>query len=107
MKRFGMTIRLKPGAEAAYRVYHAAVGSTVLRMITECNIKNYSIYCKDGILFSYFEYHGNDMEADWAKMAADPDTQKWWAIINPLQEPLPTRKAGEWWAEMDEVFHLE
>ncbi|RUU39490.1 L-rhamnose mutarotase, partial [Mesorhizobium sp. M6A.T.Ce.TU.002.03.1.1] len=21
------------------------------------------------------------------------------------QEPLPTRKDGEWWASMDEVFH--
>jgi len=59
------------------------------------------------MLFSYFEYHGSDMEADWAKMAADPKTQEWWAIVQPLQEPLLTRKNGEWWAEMDEVFHLD
>jgi L-rhamnose mutarotase len=23
-----------------------------------------------------------------------------------MQEPLATRKSGEWWAEMEEVFHL-
>ena len=107
MKRFGMAIKLKPGSEAAYRARHAAVEPEILGMITECNIRNYSIYCKDGFLFSYFEYHGVDMEADWAKMSADPATQQWWAIIKPLQEPLSTRKEGEWWAEMDEVFHLD
>jgi len=30
-------------------------------------------YC----LSSYFEYVGNDFEADMAKMAADPTTQEW------------------------------
>jgi hypothetical protein len=24
-----------------------------------------------------------------------------------MQEPLATRKEGEWWAEMEEVFHLD
>jgi len=27
--------------------------------------------------------------------------------MEPMQEPLPTRKQGEWWAEMEEVFHLD
>ena len=71
----------------------------------KCNIRNYSIYHKDGYLFSYFEYHGEDLAADMAKMAADPATQRWWAICNPCQEPLPTRAPGEWWAQMEEVFH--
>jgi L-rhamnose mutarotase len=30
-----------------------------------------------------------------------------WAIMKPMQKPLPTRGSGEWWAEMEEVFHLE
>ena len=79
----------------------------VLRTIQECNIRNYSIYFKDDILFSYFEYHGTDMESDWQKMAADPKTQEWWAVMKPMQEPIPTRKEGEWWATMEEVFHLD
>ena len=40
-------------------------------------------------------------------MAADPKTQQWWSIMNPIQEPIPTSKEGEWWAEMEEVFHLD
>ena len=107
MKRFGMVLRLKPEATGRYKEYHAAVWPEVLAMIRECNIRNYSIYLKDGYLFSYFEYTGSDMQADWAKMAAHPKTQEWWAIMEPMQEPLATRKPGEWWADMEEVFHME
>ena len=42
-----------------------------------------------------------------AKMAADPKTQEWWAIMEPMQDPVATRAKGEWWANMEEVFHLD
>jgi L-rhamnose mutarotase len=102
-----MTIRLKAGSAEAYKLYHQAVWPDVLRMITECNIRNYSIYIKDDVLFSYFEYHGANLQADMARMAADQTTQEWWAVVKPLQEPFDTRAEGEWWAEMEEVFHLD
>jgi L-rhamnose mutarotase len=107
MQRFGMTIGLKLGSEAAYKEYHAAVWPEVLKKITECNIKNYSIFLKDGVLFGYLEYHGNNVDEDWAKMASNPKTQEWWAVMNPLQEPVSSRKEGEWWAAMEEVFHMD
>ena len=54
-----------------------------------------------------FEYTGKDYEADMAKMAADPETQRWWDVVKPMQEPLGTRQDGEWWADMEEVFHQD
>ena len=112
MSRHGQVIRLKPGKLEEYRRYHAKAWPGVLDMITKCNIRNYSIYLRrlpDGkhYLFSYFEYHGVDFAADMAKMAADPKTQEWWAIMMPMQKPLDTRREGEWWAEMEEVFHSD
>ena len=107
MTRYGMVIGLKPEVEAKYRQFHAAVWPGVLNTIRACNIRNYSIYLKDGMLFGYYEYHGSDYAADMAKMAADPTTQEWWSIMMPMQEPLATRKEGEWWANMEEVFHLD
>ena len=107
MKRFGMLIGLKREAENEYRKQHAAVWPEVLQTIRKCNIRNYSIYLKDGMLYSYFEYYGTDFAADMAKMAADPATQRWWALMKPMQEPVATRKEGEWWADMEEVFHLD
>ena len=41
------------------------------------------------------------------KMADNPVTKKWWKLTDPLQVPLDSRKDGEWWAEMEEVYHLE
>jgi L-rhamnose mutarotase len=107
MKRYGMVIRVRPEKLEEYKRLHAAVWPAVLDMIKRCNIRNYSIYHKDGYLFSYFEYTGRNFKADMAKMAADPTTQKWWAVCKPCQDPLPTCKKGEWWAEMEEVFHCE
>ena len=107
MQRFGMVIRVKPGKLEDYKRLHAAAWPGVLKMIAECNIRNYSIYHKDGFLFSYFEYHGQNFAADMAKTAADPTTQQWWSACIPCQEPLASRAEGEWWANMEEVFHYD
>lgn len=107
MKRYGQIIEVKPEHFERYREYHAAVWPEVLQMITACNIRNYSIFHKDGLLFAYFEYVGEDFAADMAKMSADPKTQEWWSVMEPMQNPLKIRNEGEWWANMDEVFYLD
>jgi len=106
MKRFGQTIHLKPECADEYVKHHAAVWQGVLEMIKECNIQNYSIYKKDLVLFAYFEYVGTDFDADMARMAADPETQRWWDVVKPLMQPIENRKAGEFWTDMEEIFHL-
>ena len=107
MKRYGMVIKVRPEKLEEYKKLHSSVWPEVLDMIKQCNIHNYSIYHKDGYLFSYFEYEGQDFQADMQKMAADPMTQKWWDVCKPLQEPLDTRAEGRWWADMEEVFHCD
>lgn len=107
MERYGSVIRVKPDQREEYLRLHASVWPQVLDTIRMCNIRNYSIFMKDDLLFSYYEYTGEDYQADMAKMAADPMTQKWWELTDPCQEPLSNRKAGEWWASMQEVFHSD
>lgn len=107
MKRYGSVIKVAPGKLKEYKRLHADVWESVKKMIKECHLENYSIYYKDGFLFSYYEYTGTDYAADMAKMAADPETQRWWAVCEPCQVPLDTRSEGEWWASMEEVFHLD
>lgn len=107
MRRFGQLIGIRPEHIDEYVAAHAAVWPGVLAKIGECNIRNYSIFLRGTQLFAYFEYVGDDFEADMARMAADPETQRWWAVMMPLQEPLPDRAEGEWWASMEEVFHLD
>ena len=105
MKRYGQIIGLKPEHYEVYKEYHSKVWQGVLDKIRECNIRNYTIFHRDGLLFAYFEYIGEDYAADMARMAADETTQKWWSIMMPMQSPLEDRKPGDWWTEMEEVFH--
>jgi len=112
MKRYGSVIGVREEKIDEYKELHAAVWPDVLNMISDCNITNYSIYLRkmpDGkyYLFSYFEYTGDDFAADCAKMAADATTQKWWDVCMPCQQPLDDRAEGEWWADMEEVFHCD
>ena len=112
VKGYGSVIGVRAEKLEEYKQLHAAVWPDVLKMIKKCNIQNYSIYLRkmpDGkfYLFSYFEYTGHDFKADMAKMAADPTTQKWWAVCEPCQMPLADRASGEWWANMEEVFHQD
>jgi len=107
MKRYGMVLQVKPEKLDEYKQLHMAVWPDVLKVIHQCNIRNYSIFYKEGWLFSYFEYIGADFAADMDRMAADPTTQKWWDLCEPCQLPLETRAAGEWWATMEEVFHTD
>jgi len=105
MKRYGSIIKVVPEKLEEYKQLHAAAWPAVLEQIRLSNIRNYSIFYKDGMLFSYFEYIGIHYEKDMAAMAADPVTQEWWKVCIPCQMPVETRKEGEWWASMEEVFY--
>ena len=109
MKRYGFIIGLKPEAIAEYKRVHADVWPDVLKQIKASKIANYSIFLREpeNLLFAYYEYHGDDWAADMKAMAADPATQDWWKICDPMQSPLSTKLEGEWWASMEEVFHTD
>jgi L-rhamnose mutarotase len=112
MKRYGMVIGLRPEKIDEYKKLHAAVWPDVLTMIRECHIQHYTIFLRklesgEPYLFSYFEYTGNDFGADMARMVADPTTRRWWTFCEPCQKPLADRELGAWWADMEEVFHVD
>ncbi len=111
MQRYGMVLKVRPEKLAEYKRLHAAVWPAVLEMIKACHIQNFSIHEREIAgrlyLFAYLEYTGTDFAADMARMAADPTTQEWWKLCQPCQEPLASRAPGEWWANMDELFHAD
>jgi len=107
MKRFGQVLKLRPEAEAEYRRIHVKIWPEIEQAIREAGITNYSIYLKDGYLFAYYEYTGPEAEyqARMQTLANAPRMREWWNITEAMQQPLDTRVPGEWWANMDEVFH--
>ena len=107
MQRYAQVVGIKPEHIEAYEQLHAAVWPEVLATIHACHIRDYSIFRHGTILFAYFEYIGDDFAADMAKMAADPKTQEWWSLTDPMQEPLSDHASGEWWMPLPEVFHTD
>ncbi len=109
MKRYGFVIGVRPERLEEYRRVHADVWPDVLDQIRRSNIRNYSIFLREpeNLLFGYYEYHGEDHDADMAAMAKDPRTREWWELCSPMQQPLETRAEGEWWAGMESVFLME
>jgi L-rhamnose mutarotase len=107
IQRIGWVIKVKPEKLEEYKELHANPWPEVNAMLKKCNIQNYSIYYRDGQLFSYLEYTGDDFDADMKIMAADSITNEWWKLTDPCQEPVDSAEEGVWWADLEEVYHLD
>ncbi|MDQ1584058.1 MAG: L-rhamnose mutarotase [Microbacteriaceae bacterium] len=107
VQRFASVIRLVPEKESEYRELHAHAWPGVLAAIAAAGIRNYSIFLRDGLLFSYLEYVGDDYDADMARLSQDEETRRWWTFTDPCQTPVESAVAGEWWAPAVEVFHTD
>ena len=80
-------------------------GLSVLKTISECNLQNYSIFLYGDLVFSYYEYVGEDYDADMAKMAADPITQDWWKCTHPCFETYAMDPGSEFYHDMKPIFY--
>ena len=111
-QRYAWVTGLKPEKAARYEELHAYPWPAVNRTLKAINIQNFSIHeCKiEGklYLFAYLEYTGKNFDADMKKMAADPETQRWWKETDPCQSPLPDAAAkGKIWSDTKEVYFLK
>jgi L-rhamnose mutarotase len=111
-QRYAWVTGLKPDKAERYEYLHAHIWPGVNRMIHECHIQNFSIHECDIngqiYLFAYLEYTGTNFDADMARMAADPETQRWWKETDPCQSPLPDAAAkGKIWSDTKEVYFLK
>lgn len=107
MKRIAQTTRLLPEHREEYLALHSAVWPDVEAAMRIAHIRNYSIFLHGDTLFAYYEYHGEDWEADMAILRADPESQRWWTFTDPCQEPWPDAEEGSRWSDIPEIYHLE
>jgi L-rhamnose mutarotase len=106
MKRVGMVIGIHPDSIGAYEALHAASNAGVRDLLQKYHMHNFTIFMhqlNDGryYLFGYYEYTGNDYEADMKELAAEPRNREWLATTDPMQIPLPGERT---WAMMREVY---
>ena len=111
-QRYAMVIGVKPEKLEEYKALHADPWQGVLEQIDASNLRNFSIWHVEydtdvHLLFGYFEYVGDDFDADMAAMADSQITQKWWKVTDPCQTPIPSAKPGQQWVMMEEVFYRD
>ena len=109
IRRLTSVIELKPEKEQLYRELHANVWPDVLKAIEKSNIRNYSISLARiegrSYLFSYMEYTGNDLEADFAAIADDATTRdKWWPVTDSCQRAIEGTPEGSQWMPLERLM---
>ena len=109
-KFFGQIGRIKPECIEEYCRLHEVDVYTekwagVLQLIRDCNIRNYNIFIEDDVVFGYYEYIGDDYEADMAKMAADPLNQEWWSHTRPCFTKYKADSPEAFYTDMKQIFH--
>lgn len=107
LQRYGMVIRVKPEMVAEYKRLHSDVWPEVLSILARHHVRNYSIFLAGGLLFGYLEYDGENYARDMKEIADEEITKSWWKLTDPCQEPFGSVKGKEWWAPMEEVFHMD
>jgi len=107
VRRFGMAARLVPAMREEYLRLHSNVWPQVEATITECGIRNFTIFVLGDVIFGYYEYIGEDYDADQARMAEDPVTQEWWARTAPCQLPFEPDSDEPNWQIMTEAWHQD
>lgn len=105
-QRYGMTIGLRPSHREQYLRLHAAVWPEVEAAMRSAGMRSFTIFLRGDTLFGTYEFVGEDHAAAQAQVAADPATQRWWALTDPCQEQLPGTPDGAQWAPMTEIWHL-
>jgi L-rhamnose mutarotase len=94
------------GSTANFTPIH---GQRYATQSSRAGISNYSIFHmrEMNLLFSYYEYRGQDRAADARRMALNPAMQEWWKLCRPCQVPLAPTNGERRWIDVEPIFFQE
>jgi L-rhamnose mutarotase len=107
VKRVGMVIKIDSTRITEYLALHADSNPGVRDLLVKYHLRNFSIFLTrldDGNYyeFGYYEYKGNNFEADMDSLDAEPRNKDWLKICDPMQIPL---KGETSWKKMKQVYY--
>lgn len=106
MERYGQVVKVKPDKYEEYKYLHDNIWPEIVEAIQGANVQNFSIFYRDGYLFKYFEYVGDDFEKDMKKLAENPKNIEWLKHTDACQEGVDTAEPGQLWAPMNLLIHF-
>ncbi|UCF14267.1 MAG: L-rhamnose mutarotase [Phycisphaerales bacterium] len=105
VKRVGMVVGIKPDKIEEYKRLHADGNAGVRDLLNKYHMHNFSIFLTEiggkWYEFGYYEYAGDDFDADMAELAKEPRNIEWLQICDPMQIPLEGETS---WREMERVY---
>ena len=105
IKRVGMVVGIRPEKLDEYKRLHADANPGVRDLLTKYHMHNFSIFLQQiddkWYEFGYYEYTGDDFDADMAKLSAEPRNGEWLKVCDPMQLPLKGQKG---WTPMERVY---
>jgi L-rhamnose mutarotase len=111
MTRYVLTVDLRddPAVIQAYRDFHSRVWAEVLDSLRTAGVERMDIYQLGRRLVMILELaDGLDFRSVFAThMASSPRVAEWERLMRSLQEPSLDAPDGDWWAAMEQVFHLD
>jgi len=106
IKRVGMVIGIKPENIAEYKRLHANSNTGVRDLLNKYHMDNFSIFLQQiegkWYEFGYYEYTGDNFDADMAELAKEPRNIAWLKVCDSMQNPLPGEKS---WTKMERVYY--
>ncbi|NDJ52214.1 MAG: L-rhamnose mutarotase [Chloroflexi bacterium] len=110
-QRFGQVVRLKPDAFDEYKRLHDSIWPELVDAMRAANLHNSTIFHHANMLFMYYEYWGEDLEADLARVSESPQSREWAQLTNALQMSLDGRTTDDpdddLWTPLAEIFHID
>ncbi len=106
--RVGMVVKVKRDRLENYRELHADNNPGVRHLLIKYHFRNFSIFLVqlvDGECyeFGYYEYWGDDLETDMAKLDAEPENIKWLQLCDPMQSGILPGEKG--WKRMERIYY--
>ncbi len=103
-----LAVDLKDDAStiAAYVEHHRKVWPEVQRSLRAAGIQDIEILLLGRRLVMIVETERELRDAFRAHEASNPRVVEWEALMRSMQDPLPGRDTGEWWAVMQPIFRL-
>lgn len=106
--RVGMVVKVKTEKLEEYRNLHADNNEGVRDLLVKYNMRNFSIYLvqladSNWYEFGYYEYWGDDLDADMKVMAEEPRNSEWLDMCDPMQEGIIQGQEG--WKKMDRIYY--
>lgn len=108
-ERYGMVIGLRPERVADDKRLHASVWPGVLDAMRRNGWCDFDSFLNEpeNLLIGTFTFDGPDFAAPAHAIGIDPETKAWLRETDPCQAPVETRKPGERWAHMENIFHMD